>query len=510
MHINMLKKFNERVETINTVITDDVDDGEQCDFPVTVEWTEGPKHFKIGKQLAAEQQQQLHELLNEFSDVFSDIPGRTHLITHTIKLTDSTPRAQAPYKVPIKLQEKVDAELDRLLEAGLIVESESPWAAPMVCVAKRNSDEIRICCNWKQLNAQTVDDAYPSADPNELLSKAASAPFITKLDLRKGFWGIPLDPESIPMTSFRTPRGQYAWTVMGMGLKTASKTMQRLLDRLLRGCSKFCGSLLDDIVIYSLTFDDHVGHIREILTRLRTAGLKANVSKCEFLMPTLEVLGHTLEDGLIKPSMDKVQAIVNMSRPVDKSTLRCLIGLANYYRHFQEKLADTLFPLTELLKRDQPDKLKWEAKHEEAFQHIKRNLMSKPVLMPPNPSKPYILQTDASNVGISAILAQLDDNGTEHVVSYSSRKLLPRERNYSVIEKECLAILFGLIKHDNWVYGSKITVVSDHRALQWLGSISQHSPRLARWALLLQRYDITTVYRKGAEHANADALSRLN
>lgn len=135
--------------------------------------------------------------------------------------------------------------------------------------------------------------------------------------------------------------------------------------------------------------------------------------------------------------------------------------------------------------------------------------MSKPVLMPPSSSKPFILMSDASDYRISGILAQLDDNGVERVVSYSSRKLLPRERNYSVIEKECLAILFGLTKHDHWVYGQKVTIYSDYKALQWLGSISQHSPRLARWTLLLQRYDTTTVWRKGSENANADALLRL-
>lgn len=509
MHINMLKKFNERIETVNTVITDDAEDGDEYDFPVTVEWTEGLKEFNIGGRLTADQQQQLRGLLKEFDDVFSDRPGRTNLITHSIKLSDPTPRSQAPYKVPVKMQERVELELDRLLATGLIVESDSPWAAPMVCVAKRNSEEVRICCNWKQLNAQTVDDAYPSADPNEILAKAAGSKFISTIDLRKGFWQVKLDEESIPCTSFRTQRGQYAWVVMGMGLKGASKTMQRLMDRILRGCSKWCGSLLDDLCIHSMSFDDHMLHLRDILTRLRKAGLTANTRKCQFLTSRIEVLGHTLEDGLIKPSMDKIKAIVDMQRPHTKSALRSFIGLGNYYRHFQPKFADTTFPLTELLKRNQPEKLNWLPVHQMAFEQVKTNLISRPVLMPPSSSKPFILQTDASDYGISAILAQLDDKGVEHVVSYSSRKLLPRERNYSVIEKECLAILFGLTKHDHWVYGQKITVYSDHRALQWLGSISQRSPRLARWTLLLQRYDLTTVWKKGADNTNADALSRL-
>jgi hypothetical protein len=509
MHINLLKKFNERIEQVNVVITDEADENDLYDFPTTVEWTEGPTELNVGNQLAGEQQEQMHSLLSDFRSVFSDRPGRTHLIRHSIKLSDPTPRAQAPYKVPFKLQPQVEAELDRLLEAGLIVESESPWAAPMVYVAKRQSDEVRICCNWKNLNSQTVDDAYPSADPNEVLAKAAGAKYISTIDLRKGFWQVALDEGSRSLTSFRTQRGQYEWTVMGMGLKCSSKTMQRLLDRLLRGCSKFSSSLLDDIVVYSKSFDDHLKHLREILTRLRDAGLTANGRKCQFVTRSIKVLGHTLEDGFVKPSMDKVESIAAMERPRTKSALRSFIGLANYYAHFQPKFADTVCALHELLKRNQPDKLNWKHEHEVAFQQVKQNLMSRPVLVAPDPAKPYILQTDASNYGISAILVQTDENGVEHVVSYSSRKLLPRERNYSVIEKECLAILHGLVKHDDWVYGQHITIQSDHRALMWLGSISLHSPRLARWALLLQRYDLTTVYRKSSLNANADALSRL-
>jgi hypothetical protein len=134
MHINMLKKFNERIEYVNVVITEEADENDEYDFPTTVEWTEGPTECKVGDHLPNEQQDKLRSLLSEFSSVFSDRPGRTHLIRHSIKLSDPTPRAQAPYKMPFKLQPQVDAELDRLLEAGLIVESESPWAAPMVCV----------------------------------------------------------------------------------------------------------------------------------------------------------------------------------------------------------------------------------------------------------------------------------------------------------------------------------------------------------------------------------------
>jgi len=338
MHINMLKKFNERIEYVNAVITEEADADDEYDFPTTVEWTQGPTEYKVGDHLPNEQQDKLRSLLSEFSSVFSDRPGRTHLIRHSIKLSDPTPRAQAPYKVPFKLQPQVDAELDKLLEAGLIVESESAWAAPMICVQKKDTDEVRICCNWKNLNSQTIDDAYPSANPNEVLAKAAGAKFISTIDLRKGFWQVELDEESRPLTSFRTQRGQYEWTVMGMGLKCSSKTMQRLLDRMLRGCSKFASSLLDDIVIHSRTFEEHLKHLREVLTRVRDAGLTANARKCQYVTRSIKVLGHTLEDGLVKPSMDKVEAIVAMVRPTTKSLLRRLLGMANYYRHFQKKI----------------------------------------------------------------------------------------------------------------------------------------------------------------------------
>lgn len=246
-----------------------------------------------------------------------------------------------------------------------------------------------------------------------------------------------------------------------------------------------------------------------MLTRLRNAKLTANVPKCKFLLKSMTILGHVIEDGVIKPDETKVIAIQQISRLATKTQVKSFLGLTGYYADFISHYQDKAYALTELLKRNKPDKVQWGEQEQRALDSLKEALVSKPILVPPDFSRPYILQTDASRVSVSAILCQRHDDGKEHVISFAARKLLPRETKYSVIELELLAVLFGVIKFHHYLYGNKIELQSDHRPLSYLASLLDHSPRLARWNLILSSYDITPTFKNGSLNGNVDALSRL-
>jgi hypothetical protein len=269
------------------------------------------------------------------------------------------------------------------------------------------------------------------ADPSDILRKAAGAKFVSTIDLKNFFWQISLTPDCRMFTSFRTPWDSFEWCVMAQGLKNAPITAQRSIDKLLRGSSKYASSMQDDIICYSLDFDSHLIHLRDIQTRLSNAGLTANVAKCNFVCERVQILGHMLHNGEISPSDDKVEVIKNLKRPTKKSKLAAFLGLANYYRNHVKSFSDIAISLTELLKKKVPDNIEplWNESHEHAFNTLRQALISKPVLRAPDPNRTYLLQADASIVTVGANLGQIDDTGEEYVIGYMSQKLLPRQRN---------------------------------------------------------------------------------
>jgi hypothetical protein len=287
--------------------------------------------------------------------------------------------------------------------------------------------------------------------------------------------------------------------------------MQRLITILLRGTSKFASALQDNIVIFSNTWPEHCDHIREILKRLKEANLTASISKCEFAMKRLDILGWSVEAGEIKPCQKHVDAILKMAPQKTKKGVRALVGLVGYYRSLIPNLAHIIHDLTELLKRDQPDKnIHWQQCHTDALNEIKRIMTSKPVLVPPIfDGRGYILATDATITSVAGCLLQKDDQGVERNIGYFSKKLLPSQRKWSVLELECYGILTGCLKFHEIVYGFPILARTDHRSLEFLDSLSQSNSRVARWRIILSNYNLTTQYRPAAEHANCDGLSRV-
>lgn len=316
-------------------------------------------------------------------------------------------------------------------------------------------------------------------------------------------------PECQHLTGFYTPYGTFCYVRLPLGLHGAPSTAQRLIDRVLRGAHKYANALLDDISIHSTTWQGHLRHVQDILERLRKAGLTANVKKCVFASNRLTLLGYQIIDGQILPDEGKIQVVKNWKPPKNKTQLKSFLGLSNFFHQYIDHHAEICAPLTDLLARNKPDKLAWGQRQQEAFDNLKQALISRPILRPPDMSKDMKLYTDASKQSISGVLMQFDDvNQCDYVIAYASRKLLPRETRYSTIELELMAIVFALTHFHHWTYGKKTHVYSDHRPLMWLNSITKHSDRLARWALILQNYDVEVTYIKG-EKQIADALTRL-
>ena len=523
-HINMLRPFHRQggqtdgldggeERDVVAIVINAADDDSDDEMPVVYEHQDSdePKIFNIGDNLTVDQRSELLSLLGEFPEVFTEKTGRTHLIEHKITLLHNKPCRQPMYKIPHSIKDQVEEQLNTLLADGVIEESQTGgYSAPLVCVKKRNG-QIRLCCNYSRLNEATAPDDYPMPDCAAILNRAAGKRWISTIDLRNFYFQIPLCAESQPLTAFDTEFGRFHFKMAPMGLRHSGKSAQRLVDTILRSASRYAAAMQDDIAIFSNDWKTHLSHIRDILTRIRNAGLTANTAKCQWVRERLQLLGHELFNGTVAPSDEKIRAIKDIQSISTKRQLHAWLGLCNYYRDHVKAFSQYSAVLTELLKKNVPEDLtdRWQGHHQSAFMELREALISKPIVRPPNPDRQYLLQTDACTRSISFILSQLDEDGNEYVVCYGSRKLKDRETRYSTIELECLALVTGAVKYEQYIYGKHVIVHCDHQPLSFLSQMSNSNSRLMRWSLILQRFDLEVVYRKAALHGNADAASRL-
>lgn len=433
--------------------------------------------------------------------------GRTHLVQHHINTGEAVPIKQRYYPVSKPIQNFIQEEVDRMLQLDVIQPSKSPWSSPIV-VAKKSNGEYRLCLDFRKLNAVTKKDAYPLPYMNVILDKLGGAKFFTSLDLRSAFWQIPLTEESREKTAFVVPgRGLFEFKVMPFGLSNAPPTMQRLVDSLLG--PEFDSQVffyLDDAILISSNFESHLRLISQVFEKLKEAGLSLNEEKCKFAKPQLKYLGYVVDQGGLRVDPEKVEAVKDYPVPRGPKDIRRFLGLASWYRRFIKDFAEIAAPLSRLNRKNA--KWCWSSEAEASFQSLKSSLTTTPVLSCPNFELPFQLQCDASNFAVGCILTQAVPEG-EKVIAYASRSLSKSERNYSVTEKECLSVLFGVEKFRCYLEGTRFVVVTDHSSLQWLNSLKNPQGRLARWALKIQEYDYNIIHRKGKLHVAPDALSRI-
>jgi len=434
-------------------------------------------------------------------------PGTTAAVQLKIPTGDAAPVHSRPYRAGPYEVELQRAEVERLLKNGLIRPSSSPWASPVVLVDKKDGSK-RFCVDYRRLNAVTVPDRYPLPRIDDLLQQLGGARYFTTLDLASGYWQVPVAPEDIPKTAFRTSFGHYEWLVMPFGVCGGPPTFQRLMDFTLDGLLGVCVLVyLDDVIVYSRTLEEHLQHLAAVFARLRAANLHLKLSKCTFGATRVHFLGHIASADGLQPDPAKIAAVANMAPPTNIEGVRAFLGFCTYYRRFVHDFAAVAEPLNRLLRKG--SEFQWTPECDRAFHELKKRLTSPPILAFPDPSKPFELHTDASAYAIGSVLVQRDDAGNERPVAYDSRTLSAPERNYSATERECLAVVWAVRQHRHLLLGQHFTVVTDHSALQWLRTAKEPAGRLARWVLELQPFNFTIVHRSGKKHQDADALSRL-
>lgn len=444
-------------------------------------------------------------LINAYPTLFSDIPSQTHLIEHDIDVGEAQPIRQRFYRVSPDKRVQLDNEVEYMLQNKIAEPSNSSWASPCLLVKKPDST-LRPCTDYRKLNSVTKPDLFPLPRMEDCVDQVGSAKYTSKFDLLKGYWQVPLSPRAQEISAFITPTGLYSYKVMPFGLRNAPATFQRLMNRVVAGLTG-CAVYLDDVVIFSNTWEDHLLRVRALFDRLVWANLTVNLSKCEFARATVTYLGKVVGQGEVRPVEAKVVAVQNFPPPATKKELMRFLGMVGYYRSFCKNFSSVVAPLTDLLK----DKVKfvWSDKAQCAFENVKSLLCCSPVLAAPQFDQPFVLHVDASYVGAGAVLLQADKKGVERPVGFYSKKFNTYQLNYSVIEKEALALVWGLQHFDVYVgTGAPLVVYTDHNPLTFLRSLQNPNQRLMRWALFLQPYSLDIRHLKGSENVMADALSR--
>jgi hypothetical protein len=323
-----------------------------------------------------------------------------------------------------------------------------------------------------------------------------------------GYHQIEVAEQDRAKKAFSTKEGHWEYKRLPFGLKTAPATFQRMMNVVLSGLTgSRCFVFLDDIVVYARSLAEHDSKLREVFDRLRENNLKLKPEKCEFLRKEISYLGHVISENGVLPERTKTKVIEEYPTPQTVKQLRRFLGLMSYYRRFVQNFSHLAAPLHRLLKKDVA--YEWTSEHEQAFQTLKGKLITPPILKYPDFDQPFILTTDASGEGLGAVLSQ-GEITKDRPVAFASRTLNQAEKNYSVTEKELLAIVWGMRYFRPYLYGRKFTVVTDHKPLTWIMNVKDPGSRLLRWRIKLEEYDYDVVYRKGALNTNADALSRVN
>lgn len=448
---------------------------------------------------------ELVQLIQSFPSLFGDTPTHTHLTEHHIDIGDAKPLKQRFYRVNADRRKYLDAEVKYMLENGIAEPCFSSWSSPSFLVPKTDNTP-RFCSDFRKVNNVTKPDSFPLRRMDDCIDQVGSAKFVSKFDLLKGYWQVPLSQRAREIAAFVTPISLYSYNVMPFGLRNAPATFQRLMN-LVIGDMQGCAVYLDDVVVYSDTWENHLERIQELFIRLAEARLTVNLAKCEFARATVTHLGQVVGQGQVCPVNTTVQAVEQFPAPTTKKELMRFLGLVDYYRSFCGNFSTVVSPLTDLLKGK--GKFVWSSGCQKAFEQVKTLLCSAPVLAAPCFNRPFKLFLDASLVGAGSVLMQANDLGIDKPVSFFSKKFNSYQLNYSVIEKEALALILSLKHFDVYVGGSiPVIVYTDHNPLTFLNSLQCPNQRLIRWSLFLQAYCLDIQYVKGTDNVVAGALSR--
>ena len=449
--------------------------------------------------------------MREYSDIFALTDqelGCTNVVRHSIDTGNHRPIKQQPYRTAIARRDTIRQMVDQMQSQGIVRPSHSPWASPVVLVPKKDGS-LRFCVDYRKLNSITQRDVFPLPRVDDILDTLHGTKFFTSLDLASGYWQIELDSEACVKSAFTTYNGLYEFVRMPFGLCNAPATFQRVMQVILAGLEgEGVFVYLDDVLIASKSFDEHLRQIRSVFERLRSAGLRLKPKKCVFLRNEVPYLGHVISVEGVKPDPAKTEKVRLFPVPNDVTSIRQFIGLASYYRRFVPNFANVAGPLRALTKKNA--KFNWTRECQAAFNSLKEVLVTAPVLAYPkfDLGAELILETDASQIGLGAVLSQMHDDGEQHPIAYASRSFDTSEKNYSITELETLAVVWAARYFRPYLLGHKTIVFTDHSACVSVLSTARSSGKIARWALTIQELNLILKHRAGKYNTNADALSR--
>jgi hypothetical protein len=460
-------------------------------------------------ELTAENIEAIADVLLEFKDVWFN--PKAGLCT-TVKLAitaHGTPRRHKVRPVPGHLKQELSKQINDLEESGLITKNTNcPWISPVHLVPKPRSDKWRLVIDYRYVNTQIGDDCYPLPRIDEILMGIKDHKWFTLIDLNWGFWNVSLEENSKQYTGFVVPdRGVFVWNVMPFGLKTSPTVFQRAIEIALEPlitCDKV-KVYIDDIIISTITADQNIEILREVLTLLQNCGFYVNFKKAAFLKNEALILGHHVAFNTLKPDPAKVQGIVNAAAPTSKKAIKSLCAAASYLRAYIPNFSEILEPLTKLTGKN--IKFKWENEQQTAFELLKEAMTSAVYLTMPDFLKQFMIYTDASEVALGAVLVQEGAKPDAlNFIAYASKKLTPAQRRWSTSERELYAVIWACEHFDSYIKGGRPIIFTDHSALQYL--VTAEAPKLRRWAVRLQEYNPQVIHVSGENNAIADWLSR--
>lgn len=416
-----------------------------------------------------------------------------------------------PYTLPYALREPVEKQIEEMVSVGILMPTHySEWASPVVVVPKKNKS-IRICVDFKAtVNRYLEKDHYPLPRIDEIFDKVGNGQIFTVLDLSNAYLQLEVNKTSTQYLTINTHKGLYTYTRLPYGIACAPSQFQATMDKILNGINGVA-CYIDDVIISGNSYDDCMSKVHKVLSKLNHHQVRINVDKCKFFVEKVELLGHELSAGKIKPLKSKMDAIVNAPRPNDLTQLRSYLGLINYYCRFLPMASSILKPLYDLEKNN--EKFEWTSERLQAFYDSKNMMKENLCIIPFNPDKEIVIATDASPYGVGAVMSHVI-NGVEKPVMFASRTLSSAEGNYAQLHREALGVIFAMKKFHKYIFGRSFTLITDHKPLISIFNPEKNIPPLAaariqRWAHFLSAYNYKINYKPGSKMGNADALSRL-
>ncbi|KAL7287791.1 hypothetical protein TKK_0018168 [Trichogramma kaykai] len=406
--------------------------------------------------------------------------------------------SKRPYRCSLEDGKKIEDQVTKLLEIGLIEESYSPFAAPVTLVFKKEENKkSRLCIDFRELNKIITPQAQPFPLIQDLIIKARNCEFFSTFDINSAFWSIPLRIKDRSKTGFVTQDGHFQWTCLPFGMKTSPAIFQRILSGILRKyrLSDFAVNYIDDILIFSRSFEEHIEHIAKVLEAIISEGFKLKFTKCRFAEKFVKYLGHIIGCNTVKPLKDNLTAIKSFPTPKNQKNIRQFLRKVNFYHEYIPRITTILEPLHSLLKKDKP--FVWSDACERAFEEVKNLLCSQPVLEIFDQELPIIIYSDASLEGIGAVLKQKQRNGEEKTVEYFSRKLNEAQKKKKAVFLECLAIKEAIAFWQYWLLGKPFTVVTDHKPLENLNIKSRIDEELGDLTYYISQFDVKIKYSPG-------------